>query len=73
MRVSGGATDLWDGEGMFDSEGQMFLHNGWRRLVRLHAIDVGHFVVFMYDSHGDFGVNVFDEIMCRHYHSDEND
>jgi hypothetical protein len=51
----------------------MFLHNGWRRFARSHAIDVGHFDVFKYDGHRDFSVKVFDEIMCcRHYHSDED-
>ncbi|KAM0927878.1 hypothetical protein ACQ4PT_002124 [Festuca glaucescens] len=74
LRVSGGATGLWPAEVMFDGEGQMLLHNGWRRFARSHAIDVGHFVVFKYDGHSDFNVKVFDETMCRHhYHSDEDD
>jgi hypothetical protein len=71
--VSGGANKLWPADVMFDGEGQMFLHNGWRRFARSHAIDVGHFDVFKYDGHRDFSVKVFDEIMCcRHYHSDED-
>jgi hypothetical protein len=68
MRVSGGATDLWDGEGMFDSEGQMFLHNGWRRFARSHAIDIGHFVGFKYDDHNNFSVKIFYETICRHHY-----
>jgi hypothetical protein len=52
----------------------MFLHNGWRRFARSHAIDVEHFVVFKYDVHDGFSIRVFDETMChRHYHSDEDD
>jgi hypothetical protein len=57
LRVSGGVTGLWPAEVMFDSEGKMFLHNGWRRFTRSHSIDVS--------------VKVFDETMShRHYHSD---
>ncbi|KAK1613190.1 hypothetical protein QYE76_036863 [Lolium multiflorum] len=71
LHVSGGATGIWPAEVMFDGEGWMFLHNGWRRFTRSHAIDVGHFVVFKYDGHDDFSVKVFDETMCRrHYHTD---
>jgi hypothetical protein len=59
---------------MFDGEGQMFLHSGWRRFALSHAIDVGHFVVFKYNGHNEFSVTVFDKTMCRrHYHSDEDD
>ncbi|KAK1683969.1 hypothetical protein QYE76_044817 [Lolium multiflorum] len=46
MHVSGGATGLWPAEVVFDGEGRMFPHNGWRHFARSHAIDVGHFVVF---------------------------
>jgi hypothetical protein len=49
---------------MFDGEGQMFLHNRWRRFACSHAVNVGHFVVFKYDDHDDFSVKVFDETMC---------
>ncbi|KAK1667964.1 hypothetical protein QYE76_056123 [Lolium multiflorum] len=74
LRVFGGAIGLWPAEVMFDDEWQKFLHNGWRRFARSHAIEAGHFVVFKYDGLGDFIVKVFDETMCRcHYHSDKND
>ncbi|KAK1613270.1 hypothetical protein QYE76_036945 [Lolium multiflorum] len=65
---------LWPSEVMFDGEGQMFLHNGWRCFARSHDIEAGHFVVFKYDGHNDFSVKVLDGTMCRrHYHSDEDD
>jgi hypothetical protein len=41
MRVFDGVTFLWPVEVMFDSEGQMFLHNGWRRFARSHALRPG--------------------------------
>ncbi|KAK1632769.1 hypothetical protein QYE76_007084 [Lolium multiflorum] len=54
--------------------GHMFFHNGWRHFARSHVIEVGHFIVFKYDSHSVFTIKVFDETMCRrHYHSDEDD
>jgi hypothetical protein len=72
--VFGGVTSLWPSEVMFDVEGQMFLHNGWRRSARSHAIEAEHFVVFKYDGHDDFTIKVFDETMCRrYYHIDEDD
>ncbi|KAK1603956.1 hypothetical protein QYE76_027629 [Lolium multiflorum] len=74
LRVSGSATNLWPAEVMFDDEGQMFLHNGWRRFVRSHAIEAGHFVDFKYNFHGEFSVKVFEKTTCcRHYHTDEDD
>jgi hypothetical protein len=54
--VSGGATNLWFAEVMFDGAGHMFVHNGWRRFARSHIIEVGYFVVFNYDGHGVFTV-----------------
>ncbi|KAK1652272.1 hypothetical protein QYE76_070077 [Lolium multiflorum] len=72
--MSGGADGLCSAEVMFDGEGQMFLHNGWRRFARSHTIEVGHLVVFKYDGHGIFTIKVFDETICRrHYHTDEDD
>jgi hypothetical protein len=35
-----GATGLWPTEVTFDSEGQLFLHNGWRHFALSHAIDI---------------------------------
>ncbi|KAK1629551.1 hypothetical protein QYE76_003866 [Lolium multiflorum] len=58
-RVAGGATDMWSVEVLFDHIGQMYLHNGWRRFARSHAIEVGHFVVFKYDNHYMLTVKVF--------------
>jgi hypothetical protein len=49
LRVTG-ATDMWSAEVMFDDEGQMFLHNGWRCFARGHVIKVRNFVVFKYDG-----------------------
>jgi hypothetical protein len=72
--VSGGTTGLWSTEVMFDDEGKMFLHNGWRCFVRSHAIEVGNFVVFKYVGHNIFTIKVFDETICRHqYHTNEDD
>ncbi|KAK1642060.1 hypothetical protein QYE76_059865 [Lolium multiflorum] len=68
MRVSGGATVMWLAEVMFDGEGHMFLHNGWRCFTRSHAIEARHFVISKCDGHDEFSVKVFDETMCRcHY------
>jgi hypothetical protein len=36
--MSRDATGLWLAEAMFYGKGQMFLHNGWRRLARSHDI-----------------------------------
>jgi hypothetical protein len=46
LRVAGGATVLGSVEVLFDGQGRMYLHNGWRRFACAHAIEVGHFVVF---------------------------
>ncbi|KAK1615178.1 hypothetical protein QYE76_020695 [Lolium multiflorum] len=74
MCVSGAATGMWPAKVMFDGEGQMFLHNGWRRCARSHTVEARHFVFIKYDIHEDFSVKVFDETMCRrHYHTDEDD
>jgi hypothetical protein len=74
LHVSSGATGLWPAEVMFDDNGRMFLHNGWRCFAHSHAIEVGHFVVFKYDGHCDFNVKAFTATMCRrHYHSDEDE
>ncbi|KAK1694591.1 hypothetical protein QYE76_011288 [Lolium multiflorum] len=63
LRVSDDATRLWSAEVMFDGEGQLFLHNGWRSFAR--TVEVGHFAVFKYDDHGVFTIKVFDETMTR--------
>jgi hypothetical protein len=48
--------------------------DGWWWFTRVHAIEVGHFVVFKYDSHDMLTVKVFDETICHHhYHTDEDD
>jgi hypothetical protein len=71
--VSGGATDQWLVEVLVDCQGQMFLHNGWRRFTRTHAIDAGHFVAFKYGGHNILTVKVVDETMChRLYHTNED-
>jgi hypothetical protein len=42
-------------------------------VVRPHAIDVGHFVIFKYDGYDMLTVKVFDETMCRrHCHTNED-
>jgi hypothetical protein len=72
--VAGRATGLWSVEVIFGRICQMYLHNGWRRFIRAHIIEVGHFVFFKYDGHGMATVKIFDATMCRHhYHSDEDD
>jgi hypothetical protein len=71
--MAGGTIGPWSMEVMFNRLGQMYFHNRWRRFVCAHAIEVGHFVVFKYDSHGMLTVKAFDETMCRHhYHSNED-
>jgi co-chaperonin GroES (HSP10) len=56
---------------LFDHVGQMYLHNSWRQFSRAHAIEVGHFFVFKYNSHSMLTVKLFDKIMYHHhYHSD---
>jgi hypothetical protein len=72
LRVSGGTTDLWLAEVMFDGEGKMFLHVGGALPART-TLRLG-IVVFKYDGHNNFIFKVFDGTMChRHYHSDEDD
>jgi hypothetical protein len=72
--VSGGSTNIWSVEVLFDRVGQMFLHNGWKLFARLRANQVRHFLVFTFDDRIILTVKVFDETMChRHYHSDEDD
>jgi hypothetical protein len=44
---------------MFNGDGQMFLHNYWRRFVCSYSIEVGHVVIFKYNGQGNFNVKVF--------------
>jgi hypothetical protein len=40
---------------------------------RLHANQVGHFLIFKFDGRDILTVKLFDEFMCRrYYHSDED-
>jgi hypothetical protein len=46
----------------------LYLHNDWRRFTHVHAIEVGHFVVFKYDGHDMLIGKVFDETMWRRHY-----
>jgi hypothetical protein len=67
LRMYSGAAGLCSAEVMFDGEGQMLLHNEWRRVARSHTIEVSHFFVLKYNGHNIFTVKVFDETICRRH------
>jgi hypothetical protein len=48
----------------------MYLHNGWEQFARVHNLEVGWNLNFMYEGGCEHRVKVFDGKMYRkHYHN----
>ncbi|XP_037416964.1 B3 domain-containing protein Os03g0620400-like [Triticum dicoccoides] len=73
LREAGCRRRLWDVEVVSDTDGHMYLGNGWEQFARAHDMRLGHFLVLSYDGHAVLTVKVFDGSMCRrHYHQDND-
>jgi hypothetical protein len=56
----------------FDGQRKMYLHTGWEKFSRIHNMEVGCLVNFLYEGDDEMSVKVFnDESCCMHYHDDE--
>ncbi|XBJ10311.1 hypothetical protein VPH35_015200 [Triticum aestivum] len=64
---------LWDVLVVFDGEGHMYLGPGWEQFACAHELQLGHFLVFRYDSDAMFTVKMFDNTMCRMYYQHDYD
>ncbi|XP_040242961.1 B3 domain-containing protein Os03g0212300-like [Aegilops tauschii subsp. strangulata] len=64
---------LWDVLVVFDADGHMYLGPGWEHFAHAHDLQLGHFLVFRYDSDAVLTVKMFDNTMCRMYYQHDND
>ncbi|XBI69826.1 hypothetical protein VPH35_064458 [Triticum aestivum] len=64
---------LWDVLLVFDGEGHMYLGPGWKHFTCAHDLQLGHFLVFLYDGNAMFTVKMFDNTMCRMYYQHDDD
>jgi hypothetical protein len=52
----------------------MYLHTRWDKFARIHNLEAGCLLTFLYKGDDEMIVKVFDKISCRrHYHTDESD
>ncbi|KAE8815664.1 B3 domain-containing protein [Hordeum vulgare] len=74
LRQAGnGLRRLWDVEVVFDTDGSMYLDQGWKHFVRAYDQRHGYFLVFRYDGNYVCTVKVFDTTMCRRRYHDDDD
>uniref|UniRef100_A0A8I6WZA8 TF-B3 domain-containing protein n=1 Tax=Hordeum vulgare subsp. vulgare TaxID=112509 RepID=A0A8I6WZA8_HORVV len=72
-QADNGLRKLWDMEVVFDTDGSMYLHRGWKKFVRAYDLRHGYFLVFRYDDNATFAVKVFDTTMCWRRYQDDDD
>ncbi|XBI04780.1 hypothetical protein VPH35_133021 [Triticum aestivum] len=74
LREAGsGLNRLWDVSVVFDGEGHMYLCPGWEHFARAHELQLGYFLVFLYDGDAMFTMKMFDNTMCRMYYQHDDD
>jgi hypothetical protein len=63
-------------EVLFDREGKMYIHTGWKKFAHDHDVEVGCLLNF-YEDDGELSVKLYGKESCRiHYHrgsGDDND
>ncbi|XP_044318388.1 B3 domain-containing protein REM20-like [Triticum aestivum] len=51
----------------------MYLGPGWEHFARAHELQLGYFLVFLYDGDTMFTMKMFDNTMCRMYYQHDDD
>ena len=62
--ANGGAMPLWEVEVVASGDG-VYLDRGWSQFASTYNLEVGHLIVFCYDSAAVLNVTVFDTSTCR--------
>jgi hypothetical protein len=53
----------WTVKVLFDGDGKMYLHIGWKKLARDHYVYIGCLVSFFYEGNGDVSVKYDKELL----------
>jgi hypothetical protein len=57
----------------FDGQRKMYLHTGWEKFSRIHNMEVGCLVNFLYEGDREMTIKVFNyESLSMHYHIDDS-
>ena len=73
LREASSGAFVWPVGILFDGQGAMYLHTGWKKFARAHNLAAGCMLSFIYQGDGEMAVKVFDETACRrHYHTDDS-
>jgi hypothetical protein len=61
LREGGCDFFQWTVKVLFDGEGKMSLHIGWKKYARDHNVDIGCLVKFFYEGDDKLSVKVHDK------------
>ena len=64
LRESCGGQPIWDMQMRINSQGRMFLDQGWPAFTDWYGLREGYILKFRYRGNNQFAVKIFDESMC---------